>query len=390
VGSLYEQVLAEPGDAGAWRCLAECFEQRGLAGRAVACFDALEAVAPRESDPGTHGEARRELRRHAARQAVERRRTLLASLATPDEPKVSVLVVGDPGSDATERTLASLRAQTLGPDALDVHIVRERSAGLRRAVGRHVAHLDAGDELWPDHLAVLSHHLDRTGRAMTFSRALQPGPRRPRATDGSPVLPRQASRSEFVPSTAVLHRRRALLDVGGFEPHLGRGQSWDLWSRFVDRLRADAVPVLSARVTDDDATPERRFDLLLVKLGNLARARRQHAQGRRHLARGDVRLAAQAFGRAWNLGIPVEIQLSAVAAVAGHSRRLAADLVALGGAEVEPHLRGVYRRIARGAEARRTLALRTHRHALRTLYGEAEARGRERARRLGWHEAAAG
>jgi len=64
--------------------------------------------------------------------------------------------------------------------------------------------------------------------------------------------------------------------------------------------------------------------------------------------------------------------------------------VALGGAEVEPHLRGVYRRIARGAEARRTLALRTHRHALRTLYGEAEARGRERARRLGWHEAAAG
>lgn len=390
MGSLYEQVLAEPGDARAWRRLAERFERRGRAGRAVACLDALEAVDPGDADADGSGDAHRDLRRQAAREAVERRRDLLASLVAPDEPKVSVLVVGEPGGDATERTLESLRAQTLGREALDVHVVPERSAGLPLAVGRHVAHLDAGDELWPDHLAVLSSHLDRTGRAMTFSRALQPGPRRPHATDGSPVLPRQASRSEFVPSAAVLHRRRALLDVGGFEPHLGRGQSWDLWSRFVDRLRADAVPVLSARVGGDDAAPERRFDLLLVRLGNLARAQRQRAKARRHLARGDVRLAAQAFGRAWNLGLAVEDYVPAIAAVSEHSRSLAADLVALGGGEVEPHVRGAYRRIARGAEARRTLALRTHRHALRTLYREAEARGCERARRFGWQDEPSG
>jgi hypothetical protein len=221
---------------------------------------------------------------------------------------------------------------------------------------------------------------------MTFSRALRPGPRHPHATEGAPVLPRQASRDEFAPSAAVLHRRRALVDVGGFEPHLGRGQAWDLWSRFVGRLRADAVPVLSARVGGDDAAPERRFDLLLVKLGHRARAHRCRAQGRRHLARGDVRLAAQAFGRAWNLGLPVEAYVPAIAAVAEHARSLAADLVALGGAEVEPHVRGPFQRIARGAEARRRMALRTHRHALRTLYRDAEARGLERARRFGWRE----
>ncbi|HKJ23972.1 MAG TPA: hypothetical protein VKB65_04065, partial [Myxococcota bacterium] len=331
-----------------------------------------------------------ELRREATREAVERRRDLLASLVVPDEPKVSVLVVGEPGREATERTLASLRAQTIGRAALDVHVVPERSAGLALAVGRYVAHLEAGDELWPDHLAVLCDHLDRTGRAMTFSRALQPGPRRPHATDGAPVLPRQASRSEFAPAAAVVHRRRALLDVGGFDPDLGRGQAWDLWSRFVERLRADAVPVLSARVGGDDAAPERRFDLLLVKLGNLARARRHGAKARRHLERGDVRLAAQVFGRAFNLGLPIEEFVPAIAAVAGRSRSLAADLVALGGAEVEPHVRGPFQRIARGAEARRTMALRTHRHALRGLYREAEARGRARARRFGWRDDPAG
>lgn len=381
--SLYQQVLSQPGEPGGWLRLAERFESQGRAGRAVACLDALEASSPRD------GEARRDLRRRASREAVERRRDLFASLTRPDEHRVSVIVVGEPGEEATERTLATLDEQTVGADALDVHVVPGRSEGLQLAGGRYVAHLEAGDELWPDHLAVLADHLDRTGRAMTFSRALQPGPNRPRATDGSPVLPRQANRSEFVPSGAVLHRRRALLEIGGFAPHLGRGQTWDLWSRFVDRLRADAVPVLSARVGGDDVSPERRFDLLLVKLGNQARARRSQRKARQHLARGDARLAAQAFGRAWNLGMSVEAYVPAIASVAEYSRSLAADLVALGGGEVEPHVRGAYRRIARGAEARRKLALRTHRHALSTLYRDAEARGRERARRFGWREEAA-
>jgi len=383
VRSLYQQVLAQPGEVGAWRRLAESFGSQGRAGRAVACLDALKAAHP--DTPETEDD--RALRRRAAREAVERRRDLFASLTLPDDQRVSVLVVGAPGETATEQTLASLGEQTLG--GLDVHVVPDRSEGLHLATGRYVAHLDAGDELWPDHLATLADHLDRTGRAMTFSRALRPGRDRPRATAGAPVLPREANRSEFVPSAAVLHRRRALLDVGGFEPHLGRGQAWHLWNRFVDRLRADAVPVLSARVGGDDASPQRRFDLLLVKLGNRARARRRHRKAHEHLDRGDVRLATQDLGRAWNLGLSPKEYVPGIARVAEHSRSLAADLVALGGGEVEPHVRGVFQRIARGAEARRTLALRTHRHALRTLYHEEEQRGLGRARAFGWRDDAA-
>jgi hypothetical protein len=379
VRSLYRQVLSEPADADAWRRLADGFARRGHAGRAAACLDALEAAAP--AARARDGDA--DLRRRAQRESLERRRRLVASLLVPDATRVSVVVVGEPGRADTGRTLECLGRQRI--DGLDVHVVSDRSEGLRRATGRYVAHLDAGDEIFPDHLEVLADHLDRTGRALTFSRALTPGPGRPRATDGAPVLPRQTAAREFAPAAAVLHRRRAVLDVGGFEPHLGRAQAWHLWSRFVERTRADAVPVLSARVAGDDASPERRFDLLLVRLGNRARAHRSERKGRGHLARGDVDLAARAFGRAWNLGLPVETYVRAIASLAEQSRRRAGDLVALGAGEVEPHVRGPFRRIARGAEARRILALRMHRHALRTLYREADARGRETARRLGWN-----
>jgi len=387
VQGLYPRVLSDPGDAAAWRALAAGFARAGQAGRSAACLDALEVADPEAPPPADA----RALRAQATREGVARRRDLFARLVAPDAIRVSAVVVGDPDAEPTRRTLAALGDQTVAGDGgLEIHLVADRCDGLRRATGRYVAHLEAGDEPWPDHLAVLSDHLDRTGRAMTFSRTLRPGPDAPHATNGTPVLPREARHAEFAPCAAVLHRRRALVEVGGFEPHLGRGQAWHLWSRFVDRLRADAVPVLTARVEADDAAPARRFDLLLVRLGSVARARRHHRRARAHLARGDASLAARALGQAWNLGLAAEAYVASAAAVAEHSRSLAADLVALGAGEVEPHVRGVFRRIARGAEARRTLARRTHRHALRTLYREAEARGRARARAFGWRDESSG
>jgi len=383
VRSLYERVLAAPEDATGWRELAEGFARSGRVGRAVACLDALEAT---ESAPAAHP-GDRELRRAAGRIGVEQRKTLFAALAEPDDHHVSVVVVGEPGVPATERTLASLSAVASSAGACRVIVSSDRSEGLARARGRYVAHVDAGDELWADHLPVLADHLDHTGRAMTYSRGLRPASGGAFATDGAPVLPRQAAHDEFVPSSCVLHRRRDLLRTGGFDPALGRGQAWHLWRRFVERLGSDSVPVLSALVCCDDVSPERRFDLLLVRRGAMARARRWHRKARRQIARGDARLATHDLTRAWNLGLEVAPFVSGVAAVAQRSPRLAADLVALGAGEVEPCLRGRFQRIARGAEARRQLAIRTHRQALRTRYREADRRGRDQARRLGWCDA---
>lgn len=365
----------------AWRELVSAFTRAGRVSRAAACLDALEAA-----DPAAVGPDATALRRAAGRQAVARRTALLRALGAAETGRVSVLVIGSAGAEDTRRTLASLADQTTDSDPCEVIVCPDRSEGLERATGRYLACIEAGDELWPDHLSLLADHLDRTGRAMTFSRALRPGTPHPFLTEGSPVLPRQAATHEFAPASCVLVRRRDLQRTGGFDPALGRGQSWHLLRRFVEALSADAVPVPSVRVAADDLSTERRFDLLLVKRGTLARARRWHRKARRHLSRGDVRLAAQDLGRAWNLGLEVEPYLTGIAGVAAHSRGLAGNLVALGGAEVAPHLRGAFHKIARGAEARRLLALRMHRHALRTRYGEAEGRGLDRARRCGFED----
>lgn len=387
---LYEQVLSDPCDAPAWRALALGFARRGRVARAVACLDALEACPDAletsgdalegSGVAGTPAEAG-ELRRAARRESVARHGALRAALAGPDGARVSVIVSGRAGELATERTLASLAAQSLEPQTCQVLVATDRAGALGRARGRYVACVQAGDELWPDHLAMLADHLDRSGRAMTWSQALRPGPE---VTDASPLLPRQAARAEVAPDSCVLVRRRDLLALGGFDPALGRGQSWHVWRQLVDRLAADAVPVLSARVAGDDVSPRRRFDLLLVRRGTLARAHRRHRRARRHLARGDVALAAAELGRAWNLGLEPAPYVATLARVAEHSPSLAADLAALGAAEVEPLVRGAFRRIARGAEARRILAVRSHRHALRLRYEEADRRGRERAGSLGW------
>jgi len=386
VRDLYERVLSDPRDARAWRVLALNFAGAGQVSRAVACLDALEATGRGDAPP----EEAPALRRAAGREAVARQTGLRASLGGGDACRVSVVVTGRPGEAASQRTLESLAAQSIRRNDRQSIVHEDPSEGLARARGRYVALVEAGDELWPDHLEMLADQLDRTGGAMTYSRALRPGPLRPWATAGHPVVPRQAANEEFVPASCVLVRRRELLVSGGLDPALGHGQAWHLWRRLVERRPVDPVPVLSAQVGSDDVSPERRFDLLLVKRGGLARARRWHRKARRHLDRGDVRLAAADLGHAWNLGLDVEPYLAAVAAVAQHSQRTAASLVALGAGEAEPHLRGAFQRIARGAEARRELAIRMHRHALRMRYDQADQRGLERARSLGWLEGPVG
>jgi len=372
---ILERVLEAPEDAAAWRSALDACAHRGAAGRAAACLEALESVEPGAAD---EAEARA-LRRAAGREALERRRGLHAALARPDRCRVSVVVVGLAGDPRTARTLDALAAQTLGRDDTEWIVAPDRNAGLARAGGRYLAHLDAGDAPWPDHLAVLADHLDRTGLPLAFSRARRPDGSWAGAADGAPVLPREAARTEFAPTPCVLHRRRALLRTGCFEPALGYGQGWHLWRRFADRLAASPVPVPTMALAAEDASPERRFDRLLVRQSAAARAGRWHRRGRRALARGEVEMGALCLARAWNQGLDVERYAAGLAAVAGPAPVLAGELVALAAEEIGPFVRGPYARIARGARARRRLTRRAG-HRLVARYAEAARRGERRAR----------
>lgn len=376
VRELQQRVLSRPEDAEAWQGLAVRLAARDEPVRAAACLDALEVARPRER----RNPAWRATREQARQRSTRSRSRLHTSLAAPDVCRVSVIVLGSEGEAGVEASLESLRSQSLDARECQWIVAQGRHEGLMQARGRYVAYLEGGAQLFPDHLAVLADHLDRVGLPLAYSRAVQRGGA---PSHRAPLLAREAAGCGLAPTPCVLHGRRALRTTGSFEPELGRAQDWHLWRRIMDRFAVDHVPIVSAEVPVEEDRLEHRFDALLVRLQWEARARRWQQRAHARLAQGDPGLASLFLARAWNLGLGVEPFVATLTAIAGRSRQRAGDLVDLAAGEVESFVRGPFRAIARGSQARRTLARHGHLRELRVRYAEAAARGLDRARRHG-------
>ena len=174
-------------------------------------------------------------------------RSVLAQRARPAE----ILVVDDASGDETGPRAAALGTRVITHER-NAGEGGARNTGLREAANEWVALLDCDDEwlphhletLWPardGHLAVGAAVLG-TGAESENHRVYGWRGRRPRVIGG----PNEVALPENkLPPSAVMLRRDAALEAGGFRP-LERAADLDLWVRMLERGSALAIPRVTA------------------------------------------------------------------------------------------------------------------------------------------------
>lgn len=150
----------------------------------------------------------------------------LNSIATQSYSPVETIVVDDGSTDATSEVAAAAGALVLRQANRGVSAARNH--GLHAADGEYVLFLDADDELLPEAIRSGVELLEREPDASMVARrcSLIDGAGRPLPTSSQPPASNDLygewlMRNLAWTPGAVLFRRRALVDIGGFPEDLG-------------------------------------------------------------------------------------------------------------------------------------------------------------------------
>jgi glycosyltransferase involved in cell wall biosynthesis len=179
------------------------------------------------------------------------RRALLSVAAQTRWRPAEVVVVDDGSADDTAAVAEALGARVI------VHEVNRGAAAARNtaaaaATQPWLAFLDSDDEWLPHHLATLwphrGDHVLVAGAAVATGggrplRYLGPVARRPRVL----ASPAELYPENFLPASAVLARRDAVLAAGGYDTTLRYAEDLDLWIRLMDHGSAIACPFVVTR-----------------------------------------------------------------------------------------------------------------------------------------------
>ncbi len=184
------------------------------------------------------------------------------------EPEVLVIVRVSGGEGGCERTRASIAAQRYGNvSVVEVadrpgRIAHGVNAAVAASSAPYVAVVDAGDELFPDHLALLCAALERSGLPVAYAETLiaQRAPGAPSPAGYALVARRPVEVWSMAVDDALMAgplrsvlRREELLEAGGWNTHFAYAGDHELFLRL--RKRADFVYV--ERVTSRTERPRR-------------------------------------------------------------------------------------------------------------------------------------
>ena len=189
-------------------------------------------------------------------------RRTLATIAAQTYLPIEVIVVDDGEQGLAREEVASALghiASTDVPVPLGCSRAHARNTGIAAARGRFLGFLEAGDELFPHHVAVLVAALASTDAAIAYSDCEQPelDPAPSGGTvSGTPCdpvsSPRDFSRAElclgnYVPLLGTLFTRELLTDAGGFDDSFEPLAEWDLLLRATRQATVRHVLEVTAR-----------------------------------------------------------------------------------------------------------------------------------------------
>ncbi|MGI9175650.1 MAG: glycosyltransferase [Rhodothermales bacterium] len=210
-------------------------------------------------------------------------------------PHVEVIVVDDGSPDDVAGVVARYTAPDLIPEqperARDVRYLRQpngglsaaRNTGVRASWGRYLVFLDADDRLLPDALerglACFRRHPDA---------AFVAGAHRLMDPDGTAYGPPRASDLTTQPylallqgnvigmHAAVMYRRSALVEAGGFDASLPACEDYDLYLRLARHQRVASHPAVVAEYRRHEAGMSRHPGRMLAASLRVHRAQRKH------------------------------------------------------------------------------------------------------------------
>ncbi|MEQ1438042.1 glycosyltransferase family 2 protein [Fontimonas sp. SYSU GA230001] len=198
----------------------------------------------------------------------------VASVLDQDEVDLELIVVDDAGNDGSERWLAELAAREPRVRVLrherNGGVSRARNTGIAAARGDFIAFQDSDDEWLPGRMRALMDCLTRQPPSVgAVAGGLVRHKRRglqvcrwvaPRSDGGpQPVDFDAIARACFAHCQAMLFRRAALADIGGFDATIQAGEDWDLCLRLAQRFSIVEIaePVTRAYASRDSLTRRR-------------------------------------------------------------------------------------------------------------------------------------
>jgi glycosyltransferase involved in cell wall biosynthesis len=162
-------------------------------------------------------------------------------VAGPSYPKISILLPTHNRADVLPFAIESVLNQWFDLPKGRFFGYDNRNKVLKQARGEYISFLAHDDIITPDHLALLSKHLDRNDNIdIVYSRSFwinDQGALFPSITN----LHDKESLNAFfdiqntIPASCFMHRRSVFDKIGYWDENLDRAADWDFWKKIINR-----------------------------------------------------------------------------------------------------------------------------------------------------------